>query len=56
MKSEYVLYKGEKVMMIGTAEALAKRLNVKKETIYFYSCPANKKRDKGNRLVAVKVN
>ena len=56
MSTIYMLYKGEKPLIEGTAKELAEQLNVKKETIYFYSSPAYHKRDKGNRLVAVKVS
>ena len=56
MKSEYSIYKGEKIIATGTAEELAKKFGVRKETIYFYSSPAHIKRDRGNSLVAVKVN
>ena len=55
MKAVYMLYKGEKPLIMGTAKELAEQLNVKKETIYFYSSPAYHRRDKGKRIVAVKV-
>ena len=56
MKSEYTIYKGEKILGTGTAEELSKILGIKRSSIYFYNSPAHKKRDKGNLMVAVKVN
>ena len=56
MKSEYTIYKGEEIIDTGTAEELSKRLGIKRKSIYFYNSPAHKKRDKGNLMVAVKVN
>ena len=55
MNTTYVLYKGEEVIGIGTAKELAKKFNVKKNTIYFYGSNACRERYKGNRRIAVKV-
>lgn len=41
---DYALYKGEKILSIGTIEEIAKELGVRKETIYFYKSSAYKKR------------
>ena len=41
---DYALYKGEKILSIGTIEEIAKELGVRKETIYFYKLPVYKKR------------
>lgn len=50
----YGLYKGDLFIDVGTADELSKRLNVKKETIYFYASETNKKRNiKGNKIEAV---
>jgi len=40
----FALYKGEKVIDIGTAKELAKKCNVKPETIEFYASPSYLKR------------
>lgn len=46
---EYALYKGEKMLIIGTISEIAKQQNVKEKTIRFYQTPAHKKRErKGN--------
>ncbi len=41
---EYALYKGDKFIDIGTAKELAKKCNVKPETIEFYASPSYLKR------------
>lgn len=53
----YVLYLGDEVIDIGTADELAKRRGVKPSTIYHYSTQAYRKRIKGQdkRLLAVRV-
>lgn len=58
IKKEYALYKGDKFLDLGTAEELAKKFNVKKETIKFYCTNTYLKRigkDYKNRLIAVKL-
>lgn len=52
-----MLYLGDEVIDIGTAEELAERRDVKPSTIYHYSTQAYRKRIKGqdNRLMAVRV-
>lgn len=54
---EYALYKGENCLAIGTIEEIAKKMNVKYKTIYFYTMPTYKKRCKKskNRLEMVKL-
>lgn len=42
--TEYVLYKGDQYVYGGTAEELAKYLNVNIETINYYASPTYKKR------------
>ena len=54
-KREYALYKGDKFIDIGTKEYLAKLLNVKNETIEFYSSPTYLKRVKDNGYVVVRI-
>lgn len=57
-RATYVLYLGDEVIDIGTADELAKRRGVKPSTIYYYSTQAYMKRIKGqdNRLLAVRVD
>ena len=47
--SQYALYKGEKLVGIGTKKELSKLLKVRVETITFYTTPTHRKRWK-NRL------
>lgn len=52
----YAVYKGEKYLCDGTAEECAKKLNLKRETIWFYATSARKKRDKtGRGTIAVVI-
>lgn len=55
MKFEYALYKSDEFIDIGTKDYLAKLINVKKETIEFYSTLTYLKRTKGNGWVVVKL-
>ncbi|WP_074389221.1 hypothetical protein [Streptococcus suis] len=53
-EKEYALYKGDELLGMGTAHELADLLNVKVETIHFYSTPTYQKRtnpDKARRLI-----
>ena len=53
---EYALYKGDKLLAMGTKKEIAKQLGVKPSTIGFYSHPsyANRTSDvRGRRLVEI---
>ncbi|HEM5332036.1 TPA: hypothetical protein U1386_000584 [Streptococcus suis] len=55
-EKEYALYKGDKLLAIGTAKELAEQFGVKVSTIHFYKSPAYIKRTsdaKGRRLVEI---
>lgn len=54
---EYAMYKGDKLLGIGTIKELTKTLNVKVETIRFYNTPTYQKRVKRgkNRRELVKI-
>lgn len=52
---EYALYKGDKFIDIGTKEYLAKLLNVKKETINFYTTSTHLKRIKDNGYIVIRI-
>lgn len=54
-KNIYAVYEGEKFLDLGTAEELAKRFKVKKETVWFWNSPANKRRAKKKRKIAIKI-
>ena len=44
MKKEYSIYKGENEIFVGTIDEVMRHFNVKRETVYFWATPANKKR------------
>lgn len=46
---EYVLYKGEQILAIGTLEEIAASIGVAVETVKFYGMPSYKKRIKGEK-------
>lgn len=46
MKKQYAVYRGDDLLAIGTAEEIAEKLGIKKETVYFYASPSYKKRGK----------
>lgn len=51
---EYALYKGDKLLDIGTLKFLSEKFKVKIKTLLFYQTPTQKKRTsefKGRRLV-----
>ena len=53
---EYALYKGDKLLAMGTKKEIAKQLGVKPSTIGFYSHPSYAKRtseEKGRRLIEI---
>ena len=52
--SQYALYKGEKLVGIGTKKELAELLKVRVETITFYTTPTHRKRNK-NGYCVVKI-
>lgn len=52
---EYAVYKGEKILAIGTAKEIAKELNIKKETVYFWTMPSHHRRVKKNGKIAIRL-
>lgn len=44
LNTEYIVYKGEEILVIGTLEECAKHQGVKKQTIHFLASEANKRR------------
>lgn len=54
-KKEYALYKGEKLLMIGTIDEIAKAQGVKRKTILFYQTPTYLKRHEKSHLGNYKV-
>ena len=59
MNMLFGLYKGDEFLDVDTAEALAEKYNIKRQTIYFYASPAYKRRIGNNdcdRIVAVRFD
>ena len=53
----YALYKGDEVIAIGTLKELGKLLNVSPRTIFFYSTPTYRKRNKGgNSYIVIRID
>ena len=53
---EYAVYKGDQILVVGTLEECAKKLNVKPGTILFYGTPSYIKRtteENGRRVVRI---
>ena len=50
----YAVYRGEENLGDGTAEELAKKFNIRKKTLY--GSEAILKRNKGNRLIVIKLD
>ena len=58
---EYAVYKGEQLLAVGTATECAEELNVKPETIHFYTTPTYmrrlmKRKNPSNCRIAVKLD
>ncbi len=52
---EYALYKGDKLLIIGTIDEIAKNQNVQKKTIYFYHSKTYLKRRKKSHIGNYKI-
>ena len=54
MENIYALYKGDRLIVIGSVAEISKALNIKEDTVKFYKTPTYKKRtseENGKRLV-----
>lgn len=52
-----VNYKGDNFLFMGTKKECSEYLNVKENTISFYTTPAYQKKNKsGNRIIVIKVD
>lgn len=61
MIREYAMYKGEELLHIGTLDEIAEAHGVKRDTIFYYSMPAyRRKREKtskdGNYITVIKLD
>lgn len=52
---DYAIYKGDKFIDLGSVRYLAKKMNVKEETIKFYSTPTYQKRTGGRGYVVIRI-
>lgn len=52
----YAVYQGEQNIADGTAEELAKKLNTSTENIYALATPAAHRKNKGKRLIVIKLD
>lgn len=59
-RKEYALYKGDKLVMIGTIDEIAQAEGIKRKTVFYYQTPAYLKRHEkshlGNYKVLVKLD
>ena len=57
---EYALYKGDKLLSVGTISEIAEEMGVKRDTILYYRRPVYQKRGRGEgsgkRRVLVKLD
>lgn len=54
-KNNYAIYKGENFLFEGTAKECAEYFGIKEETVWWLSTPSNLKRNKNNRIIAIKI-
>lgn len=54
-KNIYALYRGDEPLGVGTADELAERLGIKRDTILWLSTPAAHRRANDKWMVAYKV-
>ena len=52
---EYALYKGDKLLIIGTIDEIARNQNVQKKTIYFYHSKAYLNRRRKSHIGNYKI-
>lgn len=51
---QYAVYRGEKLLVIGSVSHCAQQLGIKEDTVRWLASPAAKRRDNGKRMVAEK--
>lgn len=55
MAAEYAVYKGDQFIDLGTTDYLANKFGVPRKTIWYWTAPAYWKKNKGNSLVAIRI-
>jgi len=56
MAAIYAVYKGEDLLMTGTAKEIAEAEGVSLKTVYWRTSPTNAKRDGGKRKILVRID
>ena len=56
MTAIYAVYKGEDLLMTGTAKEIAEAEGVSLKTVYWRTSPTNAKRDNGKRKILVRID
>lgn len=51
----YAIYKGENFLFEGTAKECAEHFGIKEKTVWWLATPSNLKRDKRDRMIAIKL-
>ena len=52
----YALWRGDELLMIGTAFEIAEKLVIKPKTVRWLASPAAKRRDNGKHMVAERID
>ncbi|WP_164905634.1 hypothetical protein [Latilactobacillus sakei] len=53
--AEYAVYKGDQFIDLGTADYLANKFGVLRKTIWYWTAPAYWRKNKGNSLIAIRI-
>ena len=48
-RKEYAMYKGDKLLAVGTSREIAKELGIKQKTVWWYLSPSYQKRRKSGK-------
>ena len=51
----FALYKGDEFIDVGTARELSGKHGISTKSIYWMASPSNQKRDRGNKLLAIRL-
>lgn len=54
-KNVYAVYRGDEMLGMGTADELAEKMGVKRDTVLWLSTPAAHRRANDRRMVAYKI-
>lgn len=51
----YAIYKGERFLFEGITKECAEHFGIKEKTVWWLATPSNLKRDKRDRMIAIKI-